>query len=187
MTDQQIVAEIQAGNHNEPLNRLYRHFPLIQKMVVTHGGDEEEAYDIFQDALMVLIEKIRSNRFELTASLKTYLYSVCKYKLYDKNRKHKVLSYSENLPEQAEEPQHEDSGLMAELERKFEVVDRVLANLGEKCVEILRRFYHYCESMDYIADQLGYANVNTVKTQKYKCLERAKKMATGFFGGQMDY
>jgi len=186
MKDHEIVASIADGNHNEALNFLYKHFPSIQHMVVTHGGDAEEAYDLFQDALLVLIEKIKSGTFELTASLKTYLYSVCKYKLYDKNRKHKALNYTDNVPEFQEDESHEDQGFMHEIERKFEVIDQVLANLGEKCVEILQRFYHNKESMDTIANQLGYANVNTVKTQKYKCLERAKKMAFNFFGNQED-
>ncbi|MGB0429713.1 MAG: RNA polymerase sigma factor [Bacteroidia bacterium] len=182
MNDQEIVLEIKNGNHGEPLDLLYKHFPSIQNMVVTHGGDAEEAYDIFQDALMVLIEKIRTDSFQLTASLKTYLYSVCKYKLYDKNRKHKSLTYTDSVPDNIETEEHEDSGLMFEIEQKFEIVDQVLANLGEKCVDILRRFYHSRESMSVIADALGYNNVNTAKTQKYKCLERAKKMAYGFMG-----
>lgn len=32
-------------------------------------------------------------------------------------------------------------------------------------------------NMKTIADKLGYNSVNTAKTQKYKCLERAKKLA----------
>lgn len=180
MTDEQIIAEIRAGNHTKPLDKLYQHFPTIQKMVVTHGGKEEDAYDIFQDALMVFIEKVKEDSFELTAAIKTYLYSVCKYKLYDKNRKDRSLTFTEHLPENDEENAEDDLNLLYEMEKKFEVVDKVLANLGQKCVDILRRFYHFRESMDTIAQDLGYANVNTVKTQKYKCLERAKKMASGF-------
>ncbi|MFY0674432.1 MAG: sigma-70 family RNA polymerase sigma factor [Bacteroidia bacterium] len=180
MTDQEIVLEIKNGNTSKPLDLLYKHFPSIQNMIKAHGGDHEEAYDIFQDALMVLIEKINSGSFELSASLKTYLYSVCKYKLYDKNRKHKAISYTDTLPENDDNDGHEDAGFMHEIERKFDVIDQVLANLGEKCVDILRRFYHQRESMTIIAESLGYNNVNTAKTQKYKCLERAKKMASGF-------
>lgn len=186
MTDQEIVLEIQNGNTSKPLDLLYKHFPSIQHMITTSGGDAEEAYDIFQDALMVLIEKINTGTFELTASLKTYLYSVCKYKLYDKNRKHKALSYTDSVPENTDTEDHEDAGFMYELEKKFEVIDQVLANLGEKCVDILRRFYHQRESMTIIAESLGYNNVNTAKTQKYKCLERAKKMAYGFMGNLND-
>jgi len=182
MNDERIIEEIRSGNNTEPLDNLYLHFPSIQRMVVTHGGDEEEAYDLFQDALMVFIEKVRTETFELTSSIKTYLYSICKYKLYDKNRKHKRLNYTDNVPDLHHDDVENDIGLLAEIERKFEVIDNVLANLGEKCVEILRRFYHYRQSMDDIAQGLGYANVNTVKTQKYKCLERAKKMAAGFMG-----
>lgn len=180
MTDATIIEELSKGNHKEPLDLLYKYFPTIQKMVVTHGGKEEDAYDIFQDALMVLIEKAKTESFELTSSIKTYLYSVCKYKLYDKNRKDRSLSFTENVPDFLDDDTEEDLGLLQEMEKKFEIVDEILANLGQKCVDILKRFYHFKESMDTIANELGYANVNTVKTQKYKCLERARKMATGF-------
>lgn len=184
MNDQRIIEEILMGNNEGALDTLYTHFPSIQHMVVTHGGDQEEAYDLFQDALMIFIEKVRTGSFELTSSIKTYLYSICKYRLYDKNRKHKRLNYTENVPDVNQDSAEEDLSLLAEIEKKFEVVDQVLANLGEKCVEILKRFYHHRESMDHIANALGYANVNTVKTQKYKCLERAKKMAFGMIGVQ---
>lgn len=184
MDDQRIIEEILKGNNEGPLDTLYTYFPSIQHMVVTHGGDQEEAYDLFQDALMIFIEKVRTETFELTSSIKTYLYSICKYRLYDKNRKHKRLNYTENVPDVAHDDTADDLNLLTEIERKFEVLDQVLANLGEKCVEILKRFYHYRESMDHIATSLGYANVNTVKTQKYKCLERAKKMALGMIGVQ---
>jgi RNA polymerase sigma factor (sigma-70 family) len=41
------------------------------------GGTTEDAKDIFQDGLMIMLEKIDSKEFVLTCRFKTYLYCVC--------------------------------------------------------------------------------------------------------------
>lgn len=59
----------------------------------------------------------------------------------------------------------------------FEQLELVVKQLGNKCQEILKQFYFLKASMKSIASNLGYSSVNAAKTQKYKCLERAKKLA----------
>lgn len=46
-------------------------------MVYQKGGSLEDARDIFQDGLIIMLEKIDNNDFELTCKFKTYLYCVC--------------------------------------------------------------------------------------------------------------
>lgn len=183
MTDDKIVKLLRAGQHGKPLDKLYHHFPSIQHMVVTHGGSEDDAADIFQDALMVFIEKVKTETFELTSSIKTYLYSVCRFMLYDKNRKGGKQTTLEDYHDQALE---EDLEQHAEKEQKFNIVELALQELGEKCLQILQRYYHQGQSMKTIGDALGYANVATVKTQKYKCLERARKHAASLFSSSQN-
>lgn len=181
MTDDKIVHLLRQGEHQKPLDRLYKHFPTIKAMVLKHGGNAEDAADIFQEALLVFIEKVKSETFELTSTIKTYLYSVCRFMLYDQNRKGGKETTLENYHDKAVESdleQHETQ------EQKFGVLEQVLQELGDKCLEILQRYYYQRQSMQLIADHLGYANVNTVKTQKYKCLERAKKKAVSLFNPQ---
>ena len=54
----------------------------------------------------------------------------------------------------------------------------VLLQLGEKCKLILEAYYYQKMSMKDIAAQFEYSSVNSAKTQKYKCIERAKKIAS---------
>ena len=54
------------------------HFNMIQTLVINNSGSIDDARDIFQEALVVLYEKVRMGSFELNCQLKTYLYSVCK-------------------------------------------------------------------------------------------------------------
>lgn len=46
-------------------------------MVFQNGGSADDANDIFQDALIILLEKIDSNDLALTCKFKTYLYCIC--------------------------------------------------------------------------------------------------------------
>lgn len=50
---------------------------MIRLMVLQNGGDNDDAQDIFQDGLIIMLEKIDSGDFTLTCKFKTYLYCVC--------------------------------------------------------------------------------------------------------------
>jgi RNA polymerase sigma factor (sigma-70 family) len=54
-----------------------RYLPMIRLMVYHMGGTAEDAKDIFQDGLMIMLEKIDNKDFALTCKFKTFLYCVC--------------------------------------------------------------------------------------------------------------
>jgi len=54
-----------------------RYMPMIRLMVYQKGGSLEDAKDIFQDGLMIMLEKIDNKDFVLTCKFKTFLYCVC--------------------------------------------------------------------------------------------------------------
>ncbi|MCU0474326.1 MAG: sigma-70 family RNA polymerase sigma factor [Bacteroidales bacterium] len=50
---------------------------MIRLLVYKLGGTGEDAKDIFQDGLMIMLEKIDNKNFVLTCKFKTFLYCVC--------------------------------------------------------------------------------------------------------------
>jgi RNA polymerase sigma factor (sigma-70 family) len=54
-----------------------RYLPMIRLMVYQMGGTIEDAQDIFQDGLIIMLEKIDNKNFVLTCKFKTFLYCVC--------------------------------------------------------------------------------------------------------------
>lgn len=54
-----------------------RYMPMIRLMVSQKGGSLEDSKDIFQDGLMIMLEKIDNKDFVLTCKFKTFLYCVC--------------------------------------------------------------------------------------------------------------
>ena len=75
-TDREVVLGI-LNNSEEALNRLYLgYFPMVLQFILNNSGDEADAKDVYQEAIIVLYNKIKSGNFELSSKLKTYLFSV---------------------------------------------------------------------------------------------------------------
>ena len=51
-----------------------------------------------------------------------------------------------------------------------------LDEIGEPCKTLLKDFYIKNLSMKDIQEKFGYTNTDNAKTQKYKCLQRLKKI-----------
>ena len=68
-----------AKNDRKAVETIYRqNYNTIQALVVSNNGSADDAKDVFQEAMVVLYEKVRTGTFELNCLLKTYLYSVCR-------------------------------------------------------------------------------------------------------------
>lgn len=170
MDNEKIIEQLRSGQAKTALKELYQAFPSIRHFIRQHGGNDDEAKDIFQEALIILFKNAQRPEFKLTASVNTYLFSISKYMWKDELKKKNRIVHFE-VEQKEEVSQH------FEEEKKFKTLDSILNSLGEKCKTILQLFYYKKQSLDEIANELGYKNTDTVKTQKYKCIERAKLMA----------
>lgn len=170
MTDEKIIALIQEGRHDRAFVKLYKGYPPVEKLIVSKGGQKEDAQDVFQEALIILCRKVKSGEFQLLSKLSTYLYSVCRFIWSDELKKRNKWKSSEHSELEAEV-----SNEAIIREEKFTLAEKAIEKLGEKCRDILTMFYLKSFSMQKIAQKLGYSSTSSVKTQKYKCLERAKK------------
>lgn len=76
-TDKEII-ECLRDRQSYVVSYLHdRYLPMIRMMVTQLGGTSDDAMDIFQDGLMILIEKLDKKEFSLTCKFKTFLYCVC--------------------------------------------------------------------------------------------------------------
>ncbi|MBK1438676.1 sigma-70 family RNA polymerase sigma factor [Parapedobacter sp. ISTM3] len=173
--DQKTVDGIAHGNATVLAGLYSDYFPMVLNMVLRNNGTEEEAKDIFQEAIIVLYDKIRQGNFTLSSKLKTYLYSVCRRlwlkQLASQGRVyHDVDSYEEIIPVE------EDLAMHHERDLQLSMMERALDKLGEPCRTIIHDFYISNLSMQEICEKFGYTNADNAKNQKYKCLQRLKKI-----------
>ena len=170
--DQQLVAQLRA-NLPEGFSFLYRHsYPGVERYVRQNHGTTDEAKDVFQDTLLILLTNVREPDFQLTASLKTYVFSISKH-LWLKHLKQKTrltpMETSE-LAEKADEPPSASASSSA-----FDVLRAVLASATARCLALLTALFFQKKSIDTLVDEAGYANRHTAQNQKYKCLEQARR------------
>ena len=167
MTDEKVLELIKAGNE-KAIEFLYKkHYRMIVKMIMKNSGTEDEAKDIFQDALIVFWEKVKSNKLVLTSKISTFLYSICQ-NLWRKELDRKAR----NSGEMIEQP----TQIEWEKQERVQVIQQCLQSLGETCRRILMLYYFDKMSMTDLAKEMGFANADTAKTKKYKCKIELDKM-----------
>jgi RNA polymerase sigma factor (sigma-70 family) len=171
----ELVAGLRRGSA-DTLEELYKkHYPFVLKFIVANRGTEDAARDIFQETVIVLYENAQEPGFELKCRVRTYLYSVAR-KLWLKELRNtgRTTLFKEEEDFQAEVEQ--DLRTHFEKEDEFQKMQSSLASLGEPCASLIRLFYVDRLNMDEIAARFGYTNADNAKNQKYKCLQRLKKI-----------
>ncbi len=175
-SDSEVILGI-LNNSEAVLKRVYvAYFPMVLQLIINNNGSTDDAKDIYQEAIIVLYNKIKSGDFELTSKLKTYLYSVSRRlwlkKLTRLNRYvGDVKDFEDHLPlDESEAEMHTDRDV------QFGKMEHALKLLGEPCKTIMEDFYIRNLSMQDICERFGYTSADNAKTQKYKCLQRLKKL-----------
>jgi RNA polymerase sigma factor (sigma-70 family) len=177
ISDLEIIEGVAKGE-SSAINTIYtQFFPSISRMIVNNNGSNEEAKDIFQEAVMVLYDRVTQQDFELKSKLKTFLYAVSR-RLWLKQLNRKGSSTNTSDISDYEDLLHveEDIEKHVEIESRFTQMESSLEQLGEPCKTILNDFYIASLSMQDICEKFGYTNTDNAKTQKYKCLQRLKKL-----------
>ena len=167
MKDREILDKIAKGDESA-LKYLYKkYYRMMTKLVISNNGSEDEAKDIYQDALIVFWQKVIGGQLVLTSRISTYLYSVClnlwRKELDRKNR----LSHEEK-----DEVQFIDN----DREEREKIIHECINELGDTCKRILTYYYFEKISMKDIAEKLDFANTDTAKTKKYKCKKRLDQL-----------
>jgi RNA polymerase sigma factor (sigma-70 family) len=158
-------------------NEVYeREFPRIARLVLSHGGTLETACDIFQDAMVILLEKIRHGKLTLSGSIGTYLYSVCRHILGDHFRRNKR---DRKMKAWYTDEYRDDNFFPWEKPENYDRVAEVMDRLGDPCKTLLEWFYYRQKDWEFIASTLGYKDAASARNQKYKCLEKIRRLSSG--------
>ncbi len=173
--DQTALLEGLAKQDKKAIETIYKeNFNLVQALVLNNNGNPDDAKDIFQEAMIVLYQKVKSGAFELNCQLKTFVYSVCRRlwlkRLMQQNRYTLYENHNDLVMVEDDVEDHERRNA------EFTLMEKSMNSLGEPCKSLLELFYMQKKGMQEIAASFGYTNADNAKTQKYKCLMRLKKL-----------
>ncbi|WP_082915167.1 RNA polymerase sigma factor [Arachidicoccus ginsenosidimutans] len=175
-TEQQLLDGLAKGDR-QAIEVIYENnFNTILSLIINNNGSYDDAKDIFQEALVILYEKVQTGNFQLSSRIKTYLYAVSR-KLWLKKLQLQGRYY---ISSDVDLEEHifttEDADDARQKDADFSIMENALNKLGEPCKSLLEAFYIQKKGMSELAEMFGYTNTDNAKTQKYKCLMRLKKL-----------
>lgn len=155
---------------NRVLRYIYKsYFPAIAKLVLSNSGNEDDAKDIFQEALIVVFRNIREKPdIELGSNPQTYLYSIARLlwlqHLRNSNRSKRILK--ENHPY----IDFEDPQPFNEEDLRYSLYQKAFRQLPEDCQTIIR-MTNDGKTQKEIGDYLGFKGEKYIKRRKHFCKE----------------
>lgn len=151
----------------------------------TYSLSRSDCEDVFQEAFIILHQKIIGGELVLTASLPTYFLGICKNKAQERLRANgrRELNIMDELS-QTHTDEFEDERIDSVLalendtrqieERKEAIVREIVSHLPSPCNEILWGFYRDGLSMKTLALMHNYSSESSVKVTKHRCTEKFK-------------
>lgn len=151
---------------NKAVFYLYMKKGPIVKWIMANNGSKDDAKDILQDAVILMIDKLRWSGSTLKVKPEYYLFGIVKNLWLSKlraDKKHQFLKEQMQL--------HQDTKL--EL-INLKGLEKELESLGKRCKQLLQLFYLENHTMQQIAKVMNFRNDKVAKAMKYKCLQKAK-------------
>lgn len=155
---------------NVVLEYVYRkYFPVVRFFVIKNSGTDEDAQDIFQEALILIYRRLKEESLNLTCAFKTYLYSVCRILWLRQLEKRKIKTDGlvDNQVFVHLEEQVEDQ---AKEQERFRLYQKHFGTLRKDCQEILQLFLKKVPLKE-IAKMVNISSEKYLKKRKYECKE----------------
>lgn len=157
----------------EILYKKYRN-EFVQWLGKKYKCTEEDAKEVFQISVITFYENVVSGKLEtLTSSEKTYLFGIGRNKYFEMTRTQNRFVFDWDFRESGLVDGDDEAEL---LEEKIKHVTGNLERLGEQCRALLVLYYYKKLNLSQIAGKLGYKNTDTVKTMKYRCMNKLRSI-----------
>lgn len=141
-----------------------------------HGALHQEAEDVFQEALLALLRKLRSDP-DFDGAPDAYLFGAACH-IWQKICTKKGREWK--MKEAWKYAHSFDIEYVPDIEKPMEaaaLVSELLSELSDECRAILLDFYVEKLSLEEISQKHGFKNKDVAKQSKYRCMERLKILA----------
>ncbi len=169
-----IIEGIKNGDHTIIKEFYKTHLPRITQYILKNSGGLDDAKDVFQDAMVILFEKIKDNSLKINCAIGTYVYGICKYLWLNKLKRIGKTELDDTDFGRIKDPTDDPIDLVYKKEKKL-IIQKCLLKLGEGCQEILLMFFGGY-SLKEIAKQKKFTDGYTRK-RKFVCQKKLIQLA----------
>lgn len=143
---------------------------MVKNFIRKNSGTEEDVPDLMQDTVIAVWQNANKPGFVLTVKLSTYIMSIAKNLWYKQLRKKGRMSRLDDFP-------HEDVAIENKpgFQMDMHVIQDFVKRLDETCMQLLSMFYFDELDNKVIAEKMGFANTDVVKSKKYQCFKKLEK------------
>ncbi len=173
LSDIDIISGLKGGNVTASVEALYeRYFSESIDLVKFMGGNEEDGADVFQEAVLVLIEKINEKIFREESTIKTFLFSIIRNAWLMELRTRERRKKRENFYTIGEST-IQQAALLNDSLSNIQVLFNLL---GEVCKKILIGFYFENKSMKELLEEFEFRNEQVLRNRKHTCMRKLKEI-----------
>lgn len=170
MKDEMKYINALQNNDKATIREIYKKcFPIIRSHIIKNSGTHDDAWDMFQEGLIIVLKKSNQPDFKLTASFCSYLFSICHYRWSNELRKKRssevTLSDDITLIEEASIEK------LLHNEAQMKLYKEKLGELGERCQKILFLYFKKVK-FKIIAEKMGFKNEKVARKQKHVCQKK---------------
>ena len=170
---QDLTQALKSGQM-KPLGNLYEmHRQEFLVFIKKYSLTNSEEIDIYQDSILALYENVvRDKVTKYNASIKTYLFSIGKYKALNV-LKQRAKTVDFNQSHDSQELIYDHRNLFEEKEPS--VVNKALGALGKICRELLVMSYYQGMKNEILLSKFAYKNDQTLRANKSRCLKKLRE------------
>jgi DNA-directed RNA polymerase specialized sigma24 family protein len=166
------------------LEYLYtEYFPHVQRIVLKNEGNEQDARDLFQEALIIIFTRLKGGDLTIKTSFHSFFIALCRFIWF---REKGISSpYQEKIVDESHQQDQsvdiveEIHGEKAYMEyhgnRNEKIFQRNYRKLRRDCKRVLKMFFKK-KSFDEITSRMKYTNEQYARRKKYLCMQSLMKM-----------
>ena len=171
LSDEEIIAGLRKRD-NRVLQYIYKNtYNPVKQLILNNAGSENDAEDIFQEALIIIFQKLKEEqKFELTSAFSTYIYSISRLLWLKHLRNIKKIEIDPLNRDHEEKIEFEPPSPVQDKDLRMAIYQRTLLQIPEDCQNILRLTAQDLTSSE-IANQLGFRSEGYVRKRRHFCKE----------------
>lgn len=169
MQDKELLEKLRNRDRSAIEYLCSNTFKVIENYVRKNGGQAEDARDIFQDAVLVLFDKLRKKDVQIEKSVLAYFIGIARYLMLRKKTKEARIPLDQftdiNLNDIKE------LEIIAAKREQYELFYKHYERLDKDCKRILQLFFDK-KTMTEIRRLMGLSSIAYAKKKKFVCQKR---------------
>lgn len=152
------------------LQFIYKnYYSNVNLFIKKNKGDDDDANDVFQESIIIIYRKLKTNELVLDCAFETYLYSICRFLWLKIMKKRRIEK--ENIKDNHEfnDEIYDDSlENIADVNDRYRLYQKHFADLGKDCQKILQLHFDKVP-LKNIAQIMGFKGEKYAKKRKFHC------------------